>query len=66
MGIYGIKKGRAWIRKDVERGAWFYDGEQDLGHGSAVRMASTILADDPIFGWFAYGGSMTQKGKKYM
>lgn len=50
------KEGRAWIRKDIERGAWFYDGEQDLGHGSAVRMAATILAEDPLFGWVAYGG----------
>jgi hypothetical protein len=56
------KKGRAWIRKEVERGAWFYDGEQDLGHGSAVRMAATILADDPVFGRIVYGGSLIRKG----
>lgn len=59
------KKGRAWIRKDVERGAWFYDGEQDLGHGSAVRIASTILAEDPLFGWLAYGGSMNSEDEKF-
>ncbi|HCC69583.1 MAG TPA: hypothetical protein DEQ09_00295, partial [Bacteroidales bacterium] len=58
------KKGRAWIRKDVERGAWYYDGEQDLGHGSAVRMACTLLAEDPIFGWLAYGGSLKNKGNE--
>jgi hypothetical protein len=59
------KQGRAWIRKDVDRGAWFYDGEQDLGHGSAVRMAATILAEDPIFGWIAYGGDLNKKGTEY-
>jgi hypothetical protein len=59
------KSGRAWIRKDVERGAWFYDGEQDLGHGSAVRMAATILAEDPIFGWFAYGGILSRDRNNY-
>ncbi len=59
------KKGRAWIRKDIERGAWFYDGEQDLGHGSAVRMASTILAEDPLFGMIAYGGLIEEENKGY-
>lgn len=59
------KQGRAWIRKDVDRGAWFYDGEQDLGHGSAVRMASTILADDHIFGMIAYGGHLNRNKNIY-
>jgi len=58
------KKGRAWIRKDVERGTWFYDGEQDLGHGSAVRIASTILAEDPLFGWLTYGGLLSINGSE--
>ncbi|MDZ7738508.1 MAG: DUF5695 domain-containing protein [Bacteroidales bacterium] len=60
------KKGRAWIRKDVERGAWFYDGEQDLGHGSAVRMAATVLAKDPLFGWIAYGGQLEKSRSNYL
>ena len=59
------KKGRAWIRKDVDRGAWFYDGEQDLGHGSAVRIASTILTEDPLFGMVAYGGVLRGKEPEY-
>jgi hypothetical protein len=53
------KFGRAWIRKEVPRGPWNYDGEIDLGYGAGLRMASTILTDDPLFGWFAYGGSLT-------
>jgi hypothetical protein len=53
------KFGRAWIRKEMPRGAWHYDGEIDLGYGGALRAAATILTQDPLFGWFAYGGTLT-------
>jgi hypothetical protein len=56
------KFGRAWIRKDVPRGPWHYDGEIDLGYGAGLRMAATIVANDPLFGLIAYGGSMTTAG----
>jgi hypothetical protein len=52
------KHGRAWIRKEYDRGAWMYDGEADLGNGAAIRIAETILTDDPLFGWIVYGGSL--------
>ena len=52
------KFGRAWIRKEMPRGAWHYDGEIDLGYGGALRAAATILTQDPLFGWFAYGGTL--------
>jgi len=45
-----------WIRQDNGRGSWPYDGEIELGYGAALRTMATIVADDPIFGWFAYGG----------
>ncbi|MFO7889789.1 MAG: DUF5695 domain-containing protein [bacterium] len=54
------KKGRAWIRKEYDRGAWMYDGEADLGNGAAMRIAETIFTDDPIFGWIAYGGILKE------
>ncbi len=57
------KHGRAWIRKEYDRGAWMYDGEADLGNGAAIRIAETILTDDPIFGWIAYGGILSESGK---
>jgi hypothetical protein len=41
------------------RGPWHYDGEIDLGFGGALRMAATVLTRDPIFDWFAYGGTLT-------
>ena len=56
------KFGRAWIRKDVPRGPWHYDGEIDLGYGAGLRMAATIVADDPLFGMIAYGGALTTTG----
>jgi hypothetical protein len=59
------KWGRAWIRKDVPRGPWHYDGEIDLGYGSSTRMAATILANDSLFGWIAYGGSLKQSAKSF-
>lgn len=59
------KTGRAWIRKDIDRGAWFYDGEADLGNGAIFRTAKTILTDDPVFGWIAYGGTIKREKKNF-
>jgi hypothetical protein len=61
------KAGSAWMGSSypggvtVPRGPWRYDGEIDLGYGGALRMAATIVTRDPIFGWFAYGGAMTER-----
>ncbi|MEX2527352.1 MAG: DUF5695 domain-containing protein [Gemmatimonadota bacterium] len=54
------KYGRAWIQKDEARGAWRYDGEADLGLGAVTRTAATVLANDPVFGWVAYGGELSR------
>jgi len=54
------KYGPMWIRKSQGRGAWFYDGEIELGYGSALRSAATIVADDPLFGLIAYGGNLEE------
>jgi hypothetical protein len=58
------KFGRAWIRKDVPRGAWHYDGEIDLGYGAGLRMAATVLTQDPFFDWLAYGGTLNVSGNQ--
>ncbi len=61
------KAGGAWMGSSypggvtVPRGPWRYDGEIDLGYGGALRMAATIVTRDPVFGWFAYGGAMTER-----
>jgi hypothetical protein len=59
------KFGRAWIRKDVPRGAWHYDGEADLGYGSAVRTAAVVLTDDPLFDWYVYGGTLKRTNGRF-
>ncbi len=61
------KAGGAWMGSSVPggivvpRGPWRYDGEIDLGYGGALRMAATVAARDPVFGWIAYGGPLAEK-----
>ena len=53
------KHGPIWLQdRNTPRGPWNYDGEADLGLGAITRMASTIITNDPIFGWIAYGGEL--------
>jgi hypothetical protein len=54
--------GRAWLgNKEMGRGSWWYSGEIDLGYSGALRSASTVVVDDPIFGLFAYGGDVSHE-----
>jgi hypothetical protein len=50
--------GRAWLGNKQVHGAWWYDGEIDLGFSGALRSAATIVSDDPLFGLIAYGGDL--------
>jgi hypothetical protein len=54
--------GRGWIGKQMARGAWYYSAEEDVGYCGALRTHATIIANDPIFGEFAYGAELTRKG----
>jgi hypothetical protein len=54
--------GRAWIGKTMTRGAWHYSAEEDVGYCGALRTHATIVARDPVFGEFAYGGVLTRAG----
>jgi hypothetical protein len=64
------KAGSAWMGSSypggvtVPRGPWRYDGEIDLGYAGALRMAATVVARDPVFGWLAYGGTMNERGEE--
>ncbi|MEO5895029.1 MAG: DUF5695 domain-containing protein [Vicinamibacterales bacterium] len=51
--------GRAWIGKQMPRGAWYYSAEEDVGYCGALRTHATIVTRDPVFGQFAYGGVLT-------
>ena len=48
--------GQTWLNQPHHRGPWYYSSEVDLGYSGALRSAATIIADDPIFGRFCFGG----------
>jgi hypothetical protein len=50
--------GMTWLGQPHHRGPWYYSSETDLGYCGALRAASTIVADDPVFGRFCFGGEM--------
>jgi hypothetical protein len=50
--------GMTWLGQPHHRGPWYYSSETDLGYCGALRSASTIVADDPVFGRFCFGGEM--------
>ena len=55
--------GMTWLGQPHHRGPWYYSSETDLGYCGALRAASTIVADDPVFGRFCFGGEMrAEKG----
>jgi hypothetical protein len=54
--------GRAWLGNKQVHGAWWYDGEIDLGFSGALRSAATVVSDDPLFGLIAYGGDLKRSG----
>jgi len=50
-----------WLGQALNRGAWYYSCETDLGYCGALRTAATIVADDPVFGRFCFGGEMREE-----
>jgi hypothetical protein len=50
--------GMTWLGQPHHRGPWYYSSETDLGHCGILRAAATIVADDPVFGQFCFGGDM--------
>lgn len=50
-----------WLGQMLNRGAWYYSCETDLGYCGALRTAATIVADDPVFGRFCFGGEMREE-----
>ena len=57
--------GTTWLGKQQPRGAWYYGAEIDLGYGSALRTAATIVTDDPLFGPMALGGELLPSPKTW-
>ena len=54
--------GHTWLEQPHSRGAWYYGCEIDLGYGGALRAAAAVVAEDPIFGLFCYGGTLKESG----
>jgi hypothetical protein len=54
--------GQTWLGQAHHRGSWMYASEIDLGYCGALRAAATVLADDPLFGRFCYGGDWRKAG----
>jgi hypothetical protein len=54
--------GQTWLEQPHARGSWYYSCEIDLGYCGALRCARTVLADDPIFGRFCFGGEWRRAG----
>jgi hypothetical protein len=50
--------GMTWLGQPHHRGPWYYSSETDLGYCGALRAAATVVADDPVFGRFCFGGEM--------
>jgi hypothetical protein len=59
-GFMPEPSGRAWIGKQMSRGAWYYSAEEDVGYCAAIRTHATIVTRDPVFGEFAYGGVLSR------
>jgi hypothetical protein len=52
--------GTTWLEQPHGRGSWYYGCEIELGFSGGIRCARTILAEDPLFGLFAFGGALTE------
>jgi len=61
-GPIWLKDGRTGQPREQGRGAWYYDGEIELGYIGALRMAATVVTSDPIFGLVALGGDLDATG----
>lgn len=57
--------GETWLEQPHHRGSWYYSCEIDLGFTGYLRAARTVLAEDPVFGWTCYGGSLTVAREGY-
>jgi hypothetical protein len=49
----------------IYNGGIAVSGESALGFWAALKMASVVVSDDPVFGLYAYGGTVSEKGGAY-
>lgn len=59
-GFEPLPYGETWLEQPHSSGPWYYSCEIDLGFCGALRAASTVLCDDPIFGLTVLGGRLKE------
>ncbi|MEE3624578.1 DUF5695 domain-containing protein [Nitrospirillum sp. BR 11752] len=59
-GFEPASHGTTWLGQPHHRGSWYYSSESDLGFCGALRMAATLVSDDPVFGRFCFGGTLAE------
>ncbi len=62
-GFEPAASGTTWLGQPHHRGSWYYSCEIDLGFCGALRSATTVVADDPVFGQFCFGGVLSAAGE---
>ncbi len=62
-GFEPASHGRTWLGQPHHRGSWYYSCEEDLGFCGALRMAATVVTQDPIFGMTCLGGDLQTSDK---
>jgi len=62
-GFEPASYGHTWLEQPHGRGSWYYACEIDLGFRGGLWCARTVVADDPLFGLFCFGGVMQQDGE---
>ena len=60
----GSMRNRGGKNRSNPHGIYPYCGEADLGLGVVMRTASTLITNDPLFGWIAYGGNLEKSENK--
>lgn len=64
-GFEPLPYGKTWLEQPHSSGAWYYSCEIDLGFCGALRGASCIVAQDPVFGLITYGGELCETEDGY-
>ena len=61
-GFMPQQNGSEWnpAAQNIPRGPWGVDGEIDHGLVAGIEAASSIVYNDPIFGWMGYGANVTE------
>jgi hypothetical protein len=65
-GFMPQQNGSEWnpATQDIPRGPWGVDGEIDHGLVAGIEAATSIIVNDPIFGWVGYGAKCHEEAEE--